>query len=318
MPRILTDTDIDNLVSRYATGETKKQLMSAFGIGHKRFIDALSSRGMSTISQGERTRALNDVQASELVARYIAGEGTQELGAAYGISSRIVTDYLRRAEIAARPKHHGIVNHMATLTPAERSAMTSKSMLDRWANATPEQRRAMVKPAHNAWRGQSHSVESLEAIADARASRGGSDSAYEEQVAQWLTDRGVEFTQQVAVGEFCADFAVGNTLVEVTTGWARKKQWDKRFTRFFDEGWDLYVIWHDTRVAMLPIVADDLIAWNERIESDPSGGSQHRVVWRSRKVLSTGRRDGDYVANILKSATPRGSWALYDSARHKA
>ena len=316
MTAVMTDADIDDLVERYRSGETKKQLMTAFGIGHQRFIDALAARGMTTVTQGQRSRKLTDVQAEELAARYTAGETTKQLGAAYGCSGRAVTDYLRRAGVQARPSSHGIVRYAANLTPEERSAQVSANMYRRWANATPEQRAAMLDPAHAAARGVPRTLEFRERVARAREARSGADSAYESMVAQWLTERGADFRQQVAVGPYCADFAVGPVLVEVTTGWARKKEWGERFTRFFDEGWHLYVIWHDTRVPLLPAVADDLVTWAEILQRTPPPGRQHRVVWRSRQVVSCGSHHANYVAGVLRSSAPRGRWPLYDRPGH--
>jgi len=260
---------------------------------------------------------LSPTDADNLVRRYVAGESTKQLGSAFGISSRVVSDYLRRAGVQARPRHHGVVKFMASQTHEERSAMTSTSMVKRWTTATPKQRSAMLDPAHDASRGPI-TPERRRNIIRAKEWRSGSDSAYEDQVAQWLSERGMPFRQQVAIGPHCADFAVGPVAVEVTTGWARKKEWGERFACFFDQGWHLYVIWHDTRIPLLPVVADDLIAWVKVLESDPPERSEHRVIWRSRQIVSAGSDDANYVAGVLKSSTPRGHWPLYDGARHEA
>ena len=317
MPGVLTDADLDDLVRRYLAGETGKQLMATFHIGYQSFVDALTSRGVTIRSRGVGPR-LTIAQADELVARYIAGESTKTLGPAYGLSTRVVSDYLRRAGVQARPRHHALQAAIAAMDPEVLAAKRTAAMKRRWAAATPEQRRQMTAAAHDAVRGVPVPMARREAIAASRERRSGSDSPYETLLAQWLTERGVPFTQQVAVGPYCADFAVGSALVEVTTGWARKKEWSDRFTRFFNEGWDLYVVWHDTRVPLLPVVADDLVAWVERLQRTPPEGCEHRVVWRSRQVLSAGRADGDYVAGVLKSATPRGHWPLYDGAGEEA
>jgi hypothetical protein len=318
VPRVTSNIDTDDFVRRYRSGETLHQLMAVFHIGHARARAILASYGIEPVRSGVRLRKLTEQQTSELVTRYLAGESTKQLGPAFGISSRVVSDYLRRAGVEARPRHQAVVDYMAGLTHEQRSAMVSASMRKRWQTATPEQRAQMLDPAHTATRGVPLTAEHRQRIVQAKERRSGSDSQYEEQVAQWLTERGVEFRQQVAIGDHCADFTVGPVAVEVTTGWARKKEWGPRFARYFDEGWHLYVIWHDTRVPLLPVVADDLVAWADLVQADPAAGSQHRVVWRSRKVLSSGGGDADYVASVLKSATPRGSWPLYDRSRHKA
>lgn len=318
MPRVLTDSDVDNLIEKYRSGETTKQLMTTFGIGQPRLKRILAEHGIDTAAGHSRFQALTDAQVDELSRRYIAGEGTKELGTAFGISGRVVSDYLRRAGVAARPKSHGIVRHMAELTHEERSAMVTESMLGRWANVTPEGRAAMLDPMHEANRGVPRPESMKIRSAQTKSAKAGPDSAYEAQVGEWLTERGVDFRRQVQIKGWTADLAIGNVLIEVTTGWARKKDWEPRFRDFFDAGWHLYVIWHDTRIPLLSAVADDLIAWMQILESNPPASSQHRVAWRSRKVISTGSGDPDYVAGVLRSSRPRGDWPFYGRSGDEA
>lgn len=319
MPKgVRVDVDADDLVRRYLAGETADQLMTAFGIGHPRLKKILSDRGIRSRTSGEQLRKLTEAEVSEMIGRYVAGEDTKAVGAAFGISGRGVTDYLRRAGVQARPRSFGITTYRETSTHEQRSAIASASMYKRWANATPEQRAAMLDPAHDAVRGVPWTSERKVDVVQAKERRSGSDSPYEEQVAEWLRERGVTFRQQVAIGEYCADFTLGPVAVEFTTGWARKKNWHPRFASFFDAGWHLYVIWHDTREPLRSSVADDLVAWTEVLQRTPPERSQHRVIWRSRQILSTGGQDADYVAGVLKSSTPRGSWPLYPRARHQA
>jgi len=261
-------------------------------------------------------RKLTDAQANDLIERYLAGESTKQLGPAFGVSSRVVSDYLRRAGVRARPRHQAVVDYQAGLTHEERSALTTRGMLKRWQNAGPEDRARMLDPMHEANTGRPQPLSMKVAAARTKSAKGGPDSKYERMVGEWLEDRGVEYLRQVQVQGWTADLAVGNTLVEVTTGWARKKEWEPRFADFFDTGWNLYVVWHDTREPLLPQVADDLIAWVKILERDPSARGQHRVVWRSRQVISCGGEDAHYVAGVLRSSRPRGHWPLYDSTGH--
>lgn len=249
-------------------------------------------------------RKLSDAQADDLVRRYQAGETMVELAPIFGISTRVITDYLRRAGVESRPRHHGVVSYMASLSHEERSALTSRAMRKRWANASESDRQRMLKPAHDAVRGKPRPEEVLERIAATRAKKAESGSAYESQVANWLKERGIQFRQQAAIGRYNVDFAIGNVAVEITTGWARKKDWYRRTAYLFDHGWSLYFIWHDTRVPLLPAVTDDLVSWLKVLESSPSIGCQYRVIWRSTKVLASGGANVDEVAAILKSATP--------------
>lgn len=257
---------------------------------------------------------LSDDEANDLVRRYVAGESTKQLGPAFGVSSRVVSDYLRRAGVAARPKHCGIVRYMAEMSPEDRSAMCSANSRRVWANATEEQRRHAVQAAHDTWRGSHHSEEACCKIATRKAARAQSDSGFEAQFADWLKERGVAFTQQLAIGRYNVDFAVGNVAVEIMTNWTRRKEWRVKLAYLFDHGWNFYAVWHESGNGFLPAFADDLITWAKILESTPASGSQHRVVWCARKVLSTGSGDADYVAAVFKSQTPLGDWPLYHGA----
>lgn len=258
-------------------------------------------------------RKLTDADAENFIRRYQAGKSLRELSTIFGVSNRSLSDYLKRAGIQARPKHVGIMAWAADEDPQLKSARISASMTKRWAAANAEQRQNMLNPAHAATRGVPVPTERKRKAALTREQRSGTDSRYEDQVSQWLVELGVEFRNQVAIGEYCADITLGNTAVEITTGWARKKNWSPRFTRFFDSDWNLYVIWHDTRYAMRRTVAEDLVAWHQSIESTPPSGGQHRVIWRSRQILSCGRNNAEYVAGVMRSSTPHGYWPIHHS-----
>jgi very-short-patch-repair endonuclease len=321
----MTDADIDDFVRRYRSGETLKQLMAAFKIGHAKAVSCLAARDVAPNKAGSVPRKLTPEQAAELVSRYVAGESTKQLGPAFGLSSRSVSDYLRRAGVRARPRHHAVVAYMAGLTAEEEAALaagSSRRMLSRWQDATSEERARMLDPMHEANRGSVRSEETRRAIVLAKERSACADSVYEQMLGDWLTERGVKFRRQVAVGTYVADLAIGNVLVEVTTGWARKKDWKPRIACFLDAGWHLYVAWHDNAGEgcgpFSPVVADDLIAWSEILQGDPSLRRQHRVIWRSREIFSTGSGDADYVADVFRASSPRGRWPLYDRAGHEA
>lgn len=258
---------------------------------------------------------LSALDADDLVRRYLVGESTKQLGPAFGISSRVVSDYLRRAGVPARTHKEAaqiVAEQGRNFTPEMRSA-SSIRLRQKWDNATEEERRQMVNPAHDAVRGTHPTEETRCKIAATNARFARSHSPYEVQFAEWLRERHVPFAQQAAIGRYNVDFAVGNVAVELTTGWAHKKQWSVKLAYLFDHGWHFYAVWHDARGTFLPTVADDLVAWMKLLETTPAMRSQHRVVWCSRQVLSTGSADAEDVAAVFKSKTPLGDWPLYDS-----
>jgi very-short-patch-repair endonuclease len=207
---------------------------------------------------------------------------------------------------------------MESLPAEDRRVMTSANSRKAWSRMTPEQRRKQVAAAHKAWRGSHHTEESLRKAAENRARHAKSGSAYEAQLVEWLRGRDISFAQQTAIGRYNVDFTIGDVVVEITSGWTCKNEWRTKLAYLFDEGWHLYVARFRANEPLLPVIADDLIAWMKILEASPSKGSQHRVIWRSRQVLSTGSGDADRVAAVLKSNAPLGVWPLYDRSGEQA
>jgi very-short-patch-repair endonuclease len=322
----LSDADAEDFVSRYLAGETLKELQAAFRIGHPRAAAILATRGVRATSNGVRSRKLSAGQVEELIQRYQSGESCAQIAERFGISAAPVGRYLHRAGIQARPRWHGLQAGLDAADPEILRAKRAANARTRWENASPEQRAAIVGPANEAARGCTRSVETKTRIAATRARLRTSDSPYEAQVAEWLRERGVAFTQQFPAGPYNLDFAVGNIALEFTTGWARKKKWGDRTAYLFDRGWHLYVIWHDNADVnrsggtcdLLPAVADDFVAWMKILEASPSLRCQHRVIWRSSQVFSAGSGDADYIAGIFKANAPLGSWPLYGGTGNDA
>lgn len=316
----LTDADIEDFVRRHRAGETLDQLMAAFHVGHPRATAILAAHGEKAVSNGVRTRKLTDGQIAELVQRYEAGASTPELGPVFGISAASAYAYLIRADAKMRSRHDVLQLALDAMDPEVLYQRRSEAARRSWQSYSPEKRASIVSPANAAARGSARTLEQKIRAAQAREARGGPDSEYEARVAGWLTERDVPFIHQKAVGPYNLDFAVGNVGIEVTTGWARKKEWRERFAYLFDQGWHLYVIWHDNtslkggRVLceLLPCVADDFVAWKQILEVSPSLRCQHRVIRRSRQISSTGSGNADYVASIFKTSRPFGRWALYE------
>lgn len=315
MPTIPTDIDVNDFIRRYQSGETLKQLMAAFHIGHTKAKSILVSHGVSIIPSGVRRRALDNPQVQALIEMYVSGENMREIGHFFGISNVSVSDYLRRANVPARPRHHGLQAGLDAMDPDVLRAKRSAARKRQWEKMTPEQRRKQVCAAHKAWKGSHHTAKSKRKIALAKARRAESDSVYEQQIAQWLLERGIKFRQQTAVGHYNVDFTINNVAIEFTSGWAYKdviaKRWQERFKYILDSGWHLYIIWHNTslksRPSLLPVVCDNLITWCEFIQSSPPIDRQYRVVGSSGEIIAGGGANIDDITAVFSSDSSLGS-----------
>lgn len=296
MPTIPTDIDVNDFIRRYQSGETLKQLMAAFHIGHTKAKSILVSHGIELLSSGKRHRALNEEQIKEVIELYVSGKTTREIGDIFGVSKTTIRDYLRRANVPVRPRHYNLQTALDAMDPKELYLKRSSAQRKRWRALTPEQQKMLVRAAHKTWRGKHHSWDSKRKIALAKARRAESDSFYEQQIAQWLFERGIQFRQQTAIGYYNVDFTINDVAIEFTSGWAYKdvitKRWQERFKYIFDSGWHLYIIWHNTSLKSLPplssVVCDDLVAWCEFLQSSPSIDRQYRVVRGSGELISGG------------------------------
>jgi very-short-patch-repair endonuclease len=306
--------NIDDLISRYTAGESAKELSTAFNVSVPWIRQRIKERNAF---RPYDHKVLSKEQSETLTNRYEKGETTSQLGIAYGVSGRVVCDYLKRAGVRARPVSCGFAAWRKNSTFEERSEKSKNGSVVTYKNSTKEFRDNLTKAAHIAWTGCHHTETSKINGAISRAKKAESGSVNELVVAKQLTDCGIEFKHQTAIGPYNVDFTVKRTVnghvledivIEVTSGWARKavhtQNWRKRFAQIIDAGFHLYIIWLDTRTGKPPVdinFTEDFISWLNILEHTPSLRRQYRVFWRSCKVIASGCADADEIAAVFST-----------------
>ena len=98
----LTGEQETDVCKRYLAGENAAQLGKAFGVTNTTIRRALRRSGINTRSTKESMGGLTDEQEVEVGCRYLAGENTTQLGAAFGVTPTTICTILKRIGITAR------------------------------------------------------------------------------------------------------------------------------------------------------------------------------------------------------------------------
>jgi len=97
----LHPVEIDEIVARYADGESVRQVASAIGIHRHTVSLHLERRG---IARRTLNRSLTDHQCAELAALYIYGMSLTKLGDQYRVHAKTVSNELRKVDVQIRPQ----------------------------------------------------------------------------------------------------------------------------------------------------------------------------------------------------------------------
>lgn len=225
-----------------------------------------------------------------LIERYLAGESELSIANRLGVSRPVIVRRLEQAGVERRNR--------------------AAAMKQRMANSSPEQRAAWAAAAHDAVRGSVQPEEKLARAALTRQRNATFGSYLEEQFAMMLTERGVEFVLQHAIGRYNADFTTGPIAVEIYGGkWHfsgnHLERAERRLRKFADEGWHVLAIIASTDYPLLPESADYLVGWLEQAKADPSAPREYRVVRGAGELVSAQRLDADEITVIHPRAGAR-------------
>ena len=212
-----------------------------------------------------------DLDGDHIVTLYRAGVSELAIARRLGVSRRPI----RRILIA-----QGI-------EPRGRGAATRVRM----SHLTPVQRLQLTEAAHAAKRGRPNSDEALERSAQTRQRTRHHESRLEAHMAAMLNQRGIDTVAQQAIGRYNCDLGAAPVAVEIFGGnfhWHGRHlaRLPKRSHDLFDRGWDILVIWAETRWPLSPRAADYASAYIERRRREPTAIREYRVI----------RGDGELVA----------------------
>jgi len=221
-----------------------------------------------------------DVPATEIVARYVAGESENVLACAFRVSRQVIRRRLIEAGVTIRDS-----------TAANRLMMAKRS---------PEEHRRNTEAAHRVPK-KPRTFEQKCKYAVTRQERQTHVSPAELLLREWLRARGIESIPQQAIGPYNTDLGASPVAVEIQGGgWHAYGDHaaiaPKRTRYILDQGWLLIFVWVDRRKwALTPACADYLVALIEQARRDPSMRGEYRVVRGDGKEFA---RDRDNLDNI--------------------
>ena len=259
MTRKIEIPDIDNLAERYIAGESIKELAREIGVAYKVLWQRFKRMGLDT------SRSVF-VMAAAYIERYIDGETEQALASELGIDRQTFRKHLLKANITPR----GI----------------SETMYARWAQASESERAAMMKPAHEATKGRTRSLNERIKAAQTRQERTTHASPVEYMFADALRILGWDIIQQRAIGPYNVDIAIDfpPIAIEIFGGhWHahghHMTTHTKRCKHILDAGWNMLFIWVDgLRYPLRYGATKYVVAFNKALRSSPAITRQYWVI----------------------------------------
>jgi very-short-patch-repair endonuclease len=241
MSRKIEVSNLDNLVSRYKSGEPLKELVAEFGISHSTFYRILESHGLTTNSR------LKPVPTDTIISRYLKGESELALSKEFGIARSGIRRRLLKAGIIPRTISQANVIRMSNLSAQERIDLTSA--------------------AHKAVRGRHATIAEREKRAKTIEIKGIGISTSENIMVEMLQSQGIKnITQQKAIGIYNVDIAIESPRIAIEInggGWHIQSHHTllhhKRVPYLTDRGWNVVIIWIDARRYPLTIEAANYV-----------------------------------------------------------
>ena len=270
------------------------------------------------------------LNADYVVQRYLSGISINKLAQELSVSSKAVTNCLRRAGIALRAKpspdlpvvvslyrsgmsENKIAEHFSVSRGCIRNRLIKAGITPRtqseaeslkWSQMTAEQRASQVLAANKAARGRVHSEKERIQRAQSIYGRQLRISDMEQRVAQVLRAHGLAVEQQFPVHACNVDIAIhpGPIAVEIhgggwhSTALHRRLMAQKR-EQLFSRGWALIEVWVDRRYSFAD-TTDELIALLDQLGRLPSVSGEHWVVLGNRNQPIALRADSDDIPAV--------------------
>lgn len=263
MTAIPEPPNIRDLLRRYESGETIKEVSHSIGVDLSVFRRWLSKYGVR-IRHGSESRKIQI--PSEVISRYQSGESEYAIANSLGITRAPLRKYLVDAGVEIR-------SH-------------SKAGLLRASKMTEGERLKQASAAHAAVRGKPRSKSSNIIGARTRQRATSCDSEIENRFMNMIVPFGHIPVRQKAISVYNLDFAFEEFSVAVELfggGWhATGKHARVHFERskyLLDQGWDLICIW--TCNAKWPLTigsAKYVDSFLNEVRCLPSGRRQYRMI----------------------------------------
>jgi hypothetical protein len=217
---------IEQLIDEYlAGGESLRAFAERKGAVYTTLHRRLRQRGLHAKPYKQPDR-LKRPDMAPYLADYRAGTSLKGLAARAGVSRDAMSRWLDQEGQEQRGR--------------------SEAMRARWAGMADDERRELVRAAHEATRGRKASIDERARNA---VTRGGMECFIglgEDEVAGLLEGIGLDVPRQVPEGRFNIDVAVGNVAVEVvrhTNNPAKRPSQVERAEALEAAGWRVLFLW---------------------------------------------------------------------------
>lgn len=167
------------------------------------------------------------------------------------------------------------------------------------ANAGADAREARARAAHDSVRGKPASRDGLRQGAFTKHRQDWIIGPHERVFAEMLRARGIGFAQQTPLDIYNMDFTLTEypVAVEIVTGGGSNGHWQKLHERRIHvlHHWHLFEVkFRKGRRVLAEPVIDKLIAFAEKVRTDPTPYGQYRMVWPNGDEIRTNARTPRY------------------------
>lgn len=231
------------------------------------------------------SRKVTNLDTSDLLKRYCAGESEKHLAECFGHSRNVIRRILTENGVAPRNRSEG--------------------MLARMKRTPPEERQRLASRAHAAVRGVRRTRKELLQRARTReAKRLGTDKS-ERLLESWLQERGITCMPQKAIGPYNVDLAIAEPPIAVEGFGGRWHVYNRYRSRFLRRakhirraGYTQVIIWNDAKGRLDTGAADYIVALVQSLSKGESAPREQHVIWGNGKTTTRGSKKLNYGAII--------------------
>jgi very-short-patch-repair endonuclease len=282
MSRVPNFIDSNDLVKLYESGLSLQKLTSQFHTSDRRLIGILKDSGVSL----RQSRSWKNIPAQEAIDCYVSGVSEKKTAERFGVGRGAIRNML-----VANGVH---IRHQ------------SESERLKWSQMSNDRRDAQVEAAHKVTKGRHASTEERVKHAQTCFKQGSHSTETEKLLMNWLSCRGIETLGQFPVGIYNLDIAINEPRIAVelfggswhASGYHALRHIE-RFKYLLDQGWNVMIIWIDTRNHPLrPLVCNNIISFMDELRSNVSLPRQYRVIWGDGQPAPTNRSKFNDISTI--------------------
>lgn len=269
--------DVDDVVRRYANGETVLSIAGTLGVSHttiqKRLRDAGVLRRVAEDLRAHKKRTAHALPLDEIARRYGEGESIKSIAHSFGVARVVINRRLDQLGV----EHRSI----------------SDSMRAKYDAMTAEERRTLVA-----------TPERLEACAKTRQRTLSAVGTGEAWLAAELASAGMSVVPQAAVGKYNVDVLVNDSVaVELMADspFPYTSERDRKRIEYLLQRCAVVVVWSAGRFVLTPTSMRDVVAFCERVCADPAFSQGKYWVIRGSGELAFASHNADNDTVVVSS-----------------